>query len=268
MTSEEQLNRYTVAQQITKEAGELALGYFRRFDSLRTEIKGHQDFVSEADKNVEAFVRNALTKAFPEDGIVGEEDEPKSGESEFTWVIDPIDGTTNFIHGIPAWTVVLAGVRRENVEIGIVNDPVHDELYHCSRGGGAYCNSQKISVLSGRDLGNGSVGVGFSGRTSSLGIRNLIDEIMDAGGVFYRNGSGALSLTFVASGKLLGYVEQHMNAWDCLAGQLLVAEAGGVIEQQDAAKMIADGGRVIVGIPEVFDELLEIAERSYAPRPG
>ncbi|WP_347313366.1 inositol monophosphatase family protein [Defluviimonas sp. SAOS-178_SWC] len=256
--------RYAEARRIAQEAGALALDYFRRFDGLTVEVKSHQDFVSEADKNVEAFVRGEIAAAFPEDGIVGEEDAPKPGTSGFTWVIDPIDGTTNFIHGIPGWTVVLAGVVGKRTEVGVIHDPNHDETYHVRRGGPAFCNDRRIGVLRGRDIRTGSVGVGFSGRTRAGGIKRLVNEIIGAGGVFYRNASGALSLAYVASGKLLGYVEEHMNAWDCLAGQLLVAGAGGVVEDQDAADMVAQGGRVIVGTPEVFADLVVIAERSYA----
>lgn len=257
-------SRYLAGRQIAQQAGVLALEYFRRFDDLEIESKGHQDFVSEADKTVEAVVRKALIEAFPQDAIVGEEDKPRPGRSGFTWVIDPIDGTTNFIHGIPGWTVVIAGVVGSRTEIGVILDPVHDELFHCRRGAGAFCNDRRISVLRGRDLRTGSVGVGFSGRTRAGGIKALVGRIIDAGGVFYRNGSGALSLTYVASGKLLGYVEEHMNAWDCLAGQLLVAEAGGRVEDQDAAAMIADGGRVLAGTPEVFAELVTMADAAYA----
>lgn len=256
--------RHAGARRIAEEAGAMALDYFRRFDALNVEVKSHQDFVSEADKNVEAFVRKALEAAFPDDAIVGEEDAPKPGTSGFTWVIDPIDGTTNFIHGIPGWTVVLAGVVGSKTETGVIHDPNHAETYHARRGGGAFCNDRALHVLTGRDIRTGSVGVGFSGRTRASGIKRLVPEVIDAGGVFYRNASGALSLAYVAAGKLLGYVEEHMNAWDCLAGQLLVAEAGGVVEDQDAALMIADGGRVVVGTPEVFGDLVGMAERAYA----
>ncbi|OYX44238.1 MAG: inositol monophosphatase [Rhodobacterales bacterium 32-67-9] len=264
MNAEDIDRRYAEARHIAQEAGAVALDYFRRFDGLEVEVKSHQDFVSEADKNVEAFVRKAIADAFPDDGIVGEEDKPKAGTSGFTWVIDPIDGTTNFIHGIPGWTVVLAGVVGKRTEVGVIHDPNHDEMYHTRRGGGAFCNDRRISVLRGRDIRTGSVGVGFSGRTRTGGIKRLVNEVIDAGGVFYRNASGAQSLAYVASGKLLGYVEEHMNAWDCLAGQLLVAEAGGVVEDQDAADMVARGGRVVTGTPEVFADLVAMAERSYA----
>lgn len=268
MNSQDIDQRYTAARRIAQEAGAIALDYFERFDGLNVEVKSHQDFVSEADKNVEAFVRREIAAAFPEDGIVGEEEAAKEGTSGFVWVIDPIDGTTNFIHGIPGWTVVLAGVVGSRTELGVIHDANHGEMYHARRGQGAYCKDRRLSVLRGRDIRRGSVGVGFSGRTSAGGIKRLVPAIIDAGGIFYRNASGALSLAYVASGKLLGYVEEHMNAWDCLAGQLMVAEAGGVVEDQDASDMVIRGGRVVVGTPEVFGDLLAIAERAYAAEPG
>lgn len=256
--------RYTAAQAIARDAGALGLRYFKSFDTLTIESKSHQDFVSEADKNVETLVRAAIAAAFPDDAIVGEEDEPIRGTSGFTWVIDPIDGTTNFIHGIPQWCVAIAIVQDAQTVIGVIHDAVHDECNHAMRGGGAFCNDKPIHTLQGRPLTNGSLGVGFSGRTRASGnVITLIDLITKAGGVFWRNGSGALSLAYVAQGKLLGYVEEHMNAWDCLAGQLMIEEAGGRVERQDADEMIKDGGRVVVSTAELFGEVQDLADKSY-----
>jgi myo-inositol-1(or 4)-monophosphatase len=220
--------------------------------------------VSEADKNVEILVRAAIATAFPDDAIVGEEDAPTTGTSGFTWVIDPVDGTTNFIHGIPQWCVAIAIVQNAQTVAGVIHDPVHDECNHAMRGHGAFTNAKPIHTLSGRSLQNGSLGVGFSGRTRATGnVITLIDLITKSGSVFWRNGSGALSLAYVAQGKLLGYVEEHMNAWDCLAGQLMIQEAGGRIEAQNADQMIADGGRVVVSTANIFDEVLALANASY-----
>jgi len=251
------------AQAITREAGELALGFFRQQDSLRVDRKGHQDFVSQADREVEVLVRQRLAEAFPGDGIVGEEHAPTPGSTGFTWVIDPIDGTTNFINGIPAWTVVLAGVSGGQTQIGITHDPIHQETFVAIRGGGATLNGQPLQVPTGLGLRDGSIGVGFSNRVPTDGVANLVRAILDEGGVFSRNASGALALAYVAAGRLLGYSEEHMNAWDCLAGQLLVAEAGGNIEAQDADEMINHGGRVVVGVPGVFDDLVRVSDRAF-----
>jgi myo-inositol-1(or 4)-monophosphatase len=256
--------RYTAAQTIARDAGALGLKYFNSFDTLTIKSKSHQDFVSEADKNVETLVRAAITAAFPDDAIVGEEDAPTTGTSGFTWVIDPIDGTTNFIHGIPQWCVAIAIVQNAQTVVGIIHDPVHDECNHAMRGHGAFCNDKPIRVLQGRPLTNGSMGVGFSGRTRASGnVITLINLVTRAGGVFWRNGSGALSLAYVAQGKLLGYVEEHMNAWDCLAGQLMIAEAGGMVEAQNADDMITNGGRVVTATAETFAQVQAMADQSY-----
>ncbi len=114
-----------------------------------------------------------------------------------------------------------------------------------------------------KDMRDGSIGTGFSNRVPTRGVARLVAGILEEGGVFHRNASGALSLAYVADGRLIGYAEEHMNAWDCLAGQLLVAEAGGRVEPQDADQMIATGGRVIVGAPGVWDDLLRIAEAAF-----
>lgn len=248
---------------VTYEAGELALGFFRQQGSLRIDRKGHQDFVSQADREVEVLVRKRLAEVFPGDGIVGEEHAPTEGSSGFTWVIDPIDGTANFINGIPAWTVVLAGVANGQTQIGIIHDPCHGETFVAVRGGGATLNGGDLRVPEGRAMNDGTIGVGFSNRVESGGVMRLMQAIFDEGGVFLRNASGALSLAYVAAGRLLGYSEEHMNAWDCLAGQLIVAEAGGGVEPQDADAMIARGGRVVVGVPGVFDDLVRLSDRAF-----
>ena len=249
---------------IVKSAGALALKFFYDVANLNVERKGHQDFVSRADKEVELFIRAGLEKAFPDDGIVGEEHDTKTGNSGFTWVIDPIDGTTNFINGIPAWTIVLAGVCDDKTQIGIIFDACHDECFVAISGMGTRLNDTLLQKLSASSLADGSVGVGFSNRVTTRGVKKAVGKILDAGGVFHRNASGALSLAYVADGRLLGYTEEHMNAWDCLAGQLLVAEAGGGFEIQSADAMITQGGRVVVGAPGVFEALIAISDQAYA----
>ncbi|MEM7320093.1 MAG: inositol monophosphatase [Pseudomonadota bacterium] len=257
-------DRSILAAEIARTAGELALNYFRNLGNLAIEDKGHQDFVSEADKAVEALVREKIEEVCPEDGIVGEEDAPKPSRSGYTWVIDPIDGTTNFISGIPAWTVVIAVVRDDRTQIGATFDPIHDELFLAVRGHGATLNGEPLVCPSDTVITRGSIGTGFSNRISGTAAVALITNVLSVGGVFHRNASGALSIAYVAAGRLVGYVEEHMNAWDCLAGQLLVEEAGGRVEAQSADEMMARGGRVVVGGAGVFDTLVTIADKSYA----
>ncbi len=258
-------DRAAKAVEIAKRAGELGLDYFRKLDSLDVEKKGHQDFVSQADRDVETLTRKLLSAAFQEDALVGEEHAPKQGSSGFTWVIDPIDGTTNFVNGIPAWTVVIAGVESARTVIGVIHDPCHAETFVAVRGEGATLNEKTMALSGGNSLRDGSIGVGFSNRVSPDGAGRLVNAILSEGGVFHRNASGALSLAYVAAGRLLGYSEEHMNAWDCLAGQLLVEEAGGCVEAQDADQMIEIGGRVVVAAPDVFADLVRLSDSAFTP---
>lgn len=258
--------RTRTAIQIVRRAGSLALDYFRNRSVLEISRKGHQDYVSEADRQVEETLRKALKVEFPDDAILGEELAATGGNSGFTWVIDPIDGTTNFLTGISIWAVVLAGVRDGDVEIGIIYDPCHDEMFVARKGAGATLNGAALELGSQTVLSEGTVGIGFSNRVGVEGIQFAIAELLEMGGVFARNGSGAVSLAWVAAGRLLGYIEEHMNAWDCLAGQLIVEESGGCIEEQSADVMLKSGGRVVVGAPGAFEDLRRISDLAFSLR--
>jgi myo-inositol-1(or 4)-monophosphatase len=216
--------------------------------------KGLQDFVSEADQNVELHIRKLIEEAYPEDGIIGEEYAPKPSKSGYNWVIDPIDGTTNFINAIPVWCVVLAVVKDDQTQIGVIFDPVHGEVFHALKGQGATLNDQPLICRADTAINRGSIVTGYCNRSSKQNTTRLIAEVIARDGVFHRNASGALSLAYTAAGRLIGFVEEHMNAWDCLAGQLIIAEAGGRVDQQSADQMIAEGGSVVAGSAGIFYE--------------
>lgn len=248
---------------LCREAGKEAMRYFRDRNRLVVDRKGAQDWVSEADRNVETFIRERISRDWPDDGIFGEEHDDVQGTSGFDWVIDPIDGTTNFVNGIPAWTIVLAGVAGGQTQIGVIHDPNVDETFEALRDDGARLNGSDMHVISGVSLDSGTVSVGYSNRAEARHVIPVIAALVERGAMYHRNASGALSLAYVAAGRLLGYVEEHMNAWDCLAGQLLVEEAGGLVEEQDADEMIRNGGRVIVGTKDVFEILVSIADDAW-----
>lgn len=248
---------------ICKAAGTRAREYFDKRGELTIEAKGRQDWVTAADRNVETQIRTDLAASFPNDGIVGEEHADTEGTSGFRWVIDPIDGTANFIAGIPTWCVVLAGVFEGKTRIGIIHDPIHDETFVAEAGKGATLNGAPISVAHGTPIDNGTISLGYSNRASLDAQVKVFSDVVHSGAKFHRNASGAITLAYLAAGRFLGYLEQHMNAWDCLAGQLLVAEAGGTVEVQDADDMISNGGRVVASAPQVFDQLRAIADRHW-----
>lgn len=266
MTRTASSQRYNFAIDIINEAGKIALSYFSNLSQLKVEKKGHQDLVSEADKNVEVLIRKQISNQFPDDEIIGEEGgvthSKKNNSTGYVWVIDPIDGTANFVSGIPAWTVVITLVKDSAVYAGFILDPVQNELFTATAGEGAFCNGQKISVSSATSLHDGSVAVGFSNRSKDGFINLLIEQIVADGGVFFRNASGALSLAYVATGRLIGYSEDHMNAWDYLAGQLIVKEAGGIVEEQNISDVLENGGRVIASAPAIFSQLKSFTEKA------
>ncbi|WP_299648852.1 inositol monophosphatase family protein [uncultured Tateyamaria sp.] len=255
--------RQEFAIAVCRDAGTKAARYFADRSALVIDQKGAQDWVSEADRNVEIYIRERIEEAWPDDGIVGEEHAPKVGQSGFDWVIDPIDGTTNFVNGIPAWTIVLAGVSEGQTQIGVIHEPNVDETYVARRGGGATLNGAEMRVASGVALDSGTVSVGYSNRVEAAHVIPVLAALVERGALYHRNASGALSLAYVAAGRLLGYIEEHMNAWDCLAGQLMIEEAGGMVEEQDADQMIRTGGRVIAGSQDVFGTLVAIADEAW-----
>ncbi|MBZ9990008.1 inositol monophosphatase family protein [Mesorhizobium sp. BH1-1-5] len=256
-------DRMHFAIDLARRAGELGLKYFRDLDNLTVESKGHQDLVSEGDREVELFIRAAIAEAYPQDGIVGEEHAAVTGKTDHVWVIDPIDGTANFVRGIPAWCVVIACATNGETVVGVIHEPSTDETFYARRGGGAFVNGKPIKASNAASLTEGSVGTGLSNRASTKNVVVLLTLILAEGGVFYRNASGALMLAYAASGRLLGYVEEHMNAWDCLAGMLLVEEAGGTVLKADPKIVIGKGTRVITGGKNIFPRLQLLCETAF-----
>lgn len=223
-----------------------------------------QDVVSRADREVETLVRARIAAAFPDDGIMGEEHAPKAGRSGFTWVIDPIDGTMPFLSDLPHWCVALALVEHGQTVAAATHAPVPDLLFDALRGGGFRCNGTVRRIPAEMALTGAMTAIGASHRTPAHEVAALIHRLLDAGGVFYRNGSGAMMLAEVAMGRLAGYYEPHMNAWDCLGGILMVEEAGGRSAPIDMPAMLAEGGPVLAAAPAAFAPLRQIVETAAA----
>ncbi|KQU80016.1 inositol monophosphatase [Mesorhizobium sp. Root102] len=255
--------RMQFAIDLARRAGDLGLRYFRDLENLTIESKGHQDLVSDGDREVELFIRAAIAADYPQDGIVGEEHASVVGSTGYVWVIDPIDGTANFVRGIPAWCVVIACARDGEAVVGVIHEPSTGETFHGRLGGGAFVNGRPIRTSAATSIEEGSVGTGFSNRADTENVAVLIRKLLADGGVFFRNASGALMLAYVAAGRLLGYVEEHMNAWDCLAGMLLVEEAGGTVVKPDPKSVLQDGTLVITGGKGVFPKLHALCSEAF-----
>lgn len=251
--------RLAAAAAVAREAGTLGLRYFRNLESLEVESKGPQDIVSAADRAVEELVRLRLAALFPDDAVLGEEGGLEGEGRDGTWVVDPIDGTWCFLNGIGAWCVALAYVRGGRIEIGVIYDPNAGELFAARAGHGATLDGRPIKVASVTSLTQGTVSVGHSNRVSPEATVAAIDRLLQAGGMFHRHGSGALGLAWTACGRLIGYVEPHMNSWDAVAGLLLIAEAGGYTNDFLADDGLLKGNAVLGCPPALRDALRGIA---------
>lgn len=222
------LARLALAQVIARAAGAKALDYFDRRDQLVIEDKANpQDVVSIADREVEQLIRAEIAARYPDDGVLGEEYGQDAGASGFIWVVDPIDGTSPFVFGMPNWCVSIAVVENDALVIGVVYAPVTDDLYAAASGHGATLNGRRLTLDPARTIANSMIGIGCNHHADPAEVGAVIERLLSHGGNFFRNGSGAMMLAYVAAGRLAGYYEPSMHAWDCLGGYCLIAEAGG-----------------------------------------
>ena len=251
-------DRFELARDIARDAGDLALRYFSDLASLKVESKGVQDMVSEADIEIEGLIRNAVAAKFPDDAFLGEESANlfKNAKGAGTWIVDPIDGTQPFVNGIRSWCISIAYVEGHDFRLGVVFDPNTDELFAAQSGKGSTLNGAIIRCSQAVHLSEGLVGVGFSNRVKPEDTLGPLERLMRSDGMYHRSGSGALSLAHVAAGRLIGYFEPHMNSWDFSAGALLVREAGGKTNDclpNEAA--LLDGGMIIAACANVYAQL-------------
>ncbi len=253
--------RFALAGALVREAGALARRYFADIGALTIVAKGPRDMASEADVETELLIRARLKQHFPQDAFFGEE----TGASDLAgaagiWVVDPIDGTQPFVSGLATWCVSIAFVAHGVTEIGVVFAPVAEELFVARRGHGATLNGHAIHPHPGRSLSDGIVSVGYSPRIGPAQILPVLTRLLEGGGMFHRNGSGTLSLCYVGCGRLLGYVEPHINSWDCLAALLVVTEAGGRTNDFLTGDALTKGNRVVAGPDAMFADLLALLD--------
>lgn len=253
--------RFVLAKAIAQEAGAMALDYFNRRETLVIETKRDlQDVVSIADRNVEKLIRERVEAMFAEDGFLGEEFGHTPGSSGYTWVVDPIDGTAPFVNGMPNWCVSIAVLHEREPVIGVVGAPCHNELYAAASGKGAKLNGKVLTLDPSRTVQNAMTGIGANSHVTPERVAGIISDLLHAGGNFVRNGSGALMLAYVAAGRLVGYYEPYMHAWDCLAGYCLVKEAGGWYHPfPTEGEKLTRGAPVIAAGPGARSDLARLA---------
>jgi len=241
-----------------RSAGGIIVRYIDRIDSLTIATKARNDFVSEVDRHAEQAIIQKISRAYPEHGILAEESSEKKG-NEYQWIIDPLDGTTNFLYGIPHYAVSIALKYRGRLEQAVVYDPVKDELFTASRGQGAQMNGHRLRVNNRKDLNAALLATGIPFRDNQnqdLFMETMRYLIPDTAGI-RRLGSAALDLAYVAAGRFDGYWEFALQSWDIAAGILLVEEAGGRVADLRGGKDPLESGNIICGSPRVFQAMRE-----------
>lgn len=237
-----------IAVQAARKAASVIQRHLHRPEAVSYTDKGQYDFVTEVDRQAEQEIVREIRRAYPEHAIWAEES-GRSGQSRYTWIIDPLDGTSNFLRGFPHFAVSIALMEEGVVQHGVIYDPVRDELYTATRGGGAYLNDRRIRASQRPGLPGALIATGFPYRQRARlaqqmrMARSLLDEAED----LRRTGSAALDLAYIACGRLDGYFEYGLHPWDMAAGALLVREAGGACVDFEGGDSWFESGHVIAG---------------------
>ena len=244
-----------------RSAGDLVMRRMKRLDELRVDSKGANDYVTQVDGQAEERIIEIIRERYPDHAFLGEEG-GASGDSDHTWIIDPIDGTTNFIHGFPVFAVSIALRIKGRMSTGVVYDPNRQEIFTAIRGEGAQLDGRKIRVSNRRGMEGTLIGTGFPYRekdrmTSYLA---MMEDVMHNAADIRRPGSAALDLAYLASGRIDGFWEFGLKIWDIAAGSLLVREAGGLISELEGAGDYLETGNVVAGAPKVHDALLKLLQ--------
>lgn len=251
-----------IAVKAARRAGQIINRASLDIDLVKVSKKQHNDFVTEVDKAAEAAIIETLLTAYPEHAILAEESGESGKASEFQWIIDPLDGTTNFIHGLPYYCVSIALAHKDQVTQAVIYDPTRNDLFTASRGRGAFLNERRIRVSRRDRLADSLIGTGFpfrdlQGLDSYLKLFGTMTE--SCAGI-RRPGAAALDLANVAAGRMDGFFEQGINAWDMAAGSLLITEAGGLVGNYKGDADFLHRHEILAGNPKVFAQMVKLLE--------
>ena len=250
-----------IAVRAARAAGNIIIRQFDRAQDLPASEKSKNDYVTEVDKQAEAVIIDTLLKAYPKHAILAEEGGAQ-GKSEYVWIIDPLDGTTNFMHGFPHFAVSIALQHKGKLQQAVIYDPLRQELFTTSRGDGAYLNDRRIRVSKRKNLDGALLGTGFP-FGESANIDRFLDTcrtLMPVTAGIRRAGAATLDLAYVACGRLDGFWEFGLKPWDIAAGALLIEEAGGVVCSIDTDKEYLTSGNIVSGNPYILEFLKEIVK--------
>lgn len=253
-----------IAVRAARHAGDFIVRKINKLPDLQVEVKAHNDYVSEVDRQAEAGIIEDLLKSFPGHGIVAEESDEIPGQEDYRWIIDPLDGTTNYLHGFPHYAVSIACEHRGRLAHGVIYDPFKQELFCASRGDGATLNNRRIRVSKAKTTEATLLATGFPFRNPGQ-----LDDFLKLFSVFFnsasdirRAGSAALDLAYVAAGRVDGYWESGLQAWDLAAGALIVREAGGLVTDYAGDEHFLEKGEIVAGNPKIIADMLRKIQKA------
>jgi myo-inositol-1(or 4)-monophosphatase len=246
-----------IAVRAARRAGELMVRHLNQLETLQIDEKGRNDFVTQIDRSAEQAIIELILDHYPDHSILAEES-GAAGSHEYQWIIDPLDGTTNYVHGFPVFSVSIAVAHKGALQHGVVYDPLRQEIFTASRGEGAQLDGRRIRVSKLATLGRALVATGFPYRTSEENIDGylaMLREVMINTAGVRRPGSAALDLCYVAAGRVDGFWELGLKKWDIAAGALMIREAGGRISDFSGTDRYLESGNLVAGNPKIYAAL-------------
>lgn len=263
---EKMRNKIEVAREAILSAGSLIRETFGRELEGEVEEKDRNDFVTETDMQSEKMIKQTLLRAFPDIGVLGEETGENNRE-EALWIVDPLDGTTNFIHGYPSIGISIALIDQGEIVLGLVYDPLREELFEALINEGAYCNGRRIRISGVTALDDSLIGTGFPFRIPQHldGYLRVFKELFLQCRGMRRAGAAVLDLSHVAAGRLDGFWELYLKPWDMAAGALIVREAGGIVSDFFGGPDYLSAGNVVAASPGIYKVIVEVTGRHFEP---
>lgn len=254
-----------IATSAARSASRIMLRYFDRLDTVDVGKKNVNDIVTQVDTLCEEEIISHIHKSYPNHGILAEESGFSPGD-DYTWIIDPLDGTTNFVHGFPQFSISIAVKRKEELEIGLIYDPLRQELFTAAKGGGAHLNHRRVRVSERKKLDEALIGTGFPFNKPELlqPYLKIFEKLFPQTAGIRRAGSAALDLAYVAAGRLDAFWEASLKPWDIAAGVLMIKEAGGIVTDFKNQENFMESGNVIAGNLKIHQAVTSIITSATA----
>ncbi|MCX7120175.1 MAG: inositol monophosphatase family protein [Gammaproteobacteria bacterium] len=250
-----------IAIQAARQASRIMMRGLDQMDKLQITEKNPNDFVTQVDRVSEEIIIETIRKAYPHHAILAEESEHKNNkDEEYCWVIDPLDGTRNFMQGYPQFSISIALLKKNVVELGLVYDPVRQELFTATRGQGAYLNSRRMRISDNKKMNTALIGTGFPCKNKD-NIKNYLqafENVFMQCSDIRRAGSAALDLAYVACGRLDGFWESNLAIWDMAAASLMIKESGGIVSDFQGGETYLERGNIAAANPKILKELLPL----------